>query len=181
MWTGLNDVYHQQKHPRSNHAVGRGLDMTMGKMPTPEESQALKAQMLKIPGVKSVHNEYYKPPIGDMNQFTTGPHFHIDAQAKNGGLFKGPRSGYPVMLHDNEYVIPDFKIPNFVASMQKVVQKDLPMTPSTTTTSSSSQSDNTLEIMGDLYAMMEEKFDAMIDALEDGNNTADKLLKYSRV
>jgi hypothetical protein len=106
MWTGLNDVYHKEKHPRSSHAFGRGLDMTMARMPSPEESKALKAQMLKIPGVKSVHNEYYKPPIGDMNQYTTGPHFHIDAQARNGGMFEGPNSGYPATLHGKEAVIP---------------------------------------------------------------------------
>jgi hypothetical protein len=105
-FTGLNDVYHQKKHPNSLHAKGRGLDFTLSSMPTPEQAQEHKLQLQKISGVKRVYNEYFKPPLGDMNQYTTGPHFHIDAQAADGGIFKGPLSGYPVTLHGHEAVIP---------------------------------------------------------------------------
>jgi hypothetical protein len=178
MWTGLNDVYHKEKHPRSTHAVGRGLDMTMGKMPTPEESKALKAQMLKIPGVKSVHNEYYKPPIGDMNQYTTGPHFHIDAQARNGGMFRGPNSGYPVTLHGNELVIPDFKLPGLKAAMEQTSKQELPFGSSSNTSGSSSG--DGAQLMLDLYSMMEDKFNNLINAVEQSNSTQTKILKYSR-
>lgn len=87
-WTGLNDVYHQQKHPRSQHAQGRGLDFTMNFMPTAEQAQQIKEQLSSLPGVKKALNEYFKPPLGDANQFTTGPHFHIDTMAK-GGITRG--------------------------------------------------------------------------------------------
>lgn len=83
-FTGLNDIYHQQKHPRSQHAQGRGLDFTLSFAPTPEQAQAIKEKIAGLPGVKKVLNEYFKPPFGDMNQYTTGPHFHVDTMAKGG-------------------------------------------------------------------------------------------------
>ena len=106
MYTGLNDVFHHQKHPRSTHAFGRGLDFTFSKKPSIEEAQDLKRRISQIAGVKRVLNEYYKPPHGDVNPYTKGDHFHVDAQARYGGVFSGPVSGYPVTLHGNEAVIP---------------------------------------------------------------------------
>ena len=50
-----------------------------------------------------------------------------------------------------------------------------------TVTTNTSTSDATSQIMADLYSMMEEKFDAMIDALEDGNDHTEKLVKFSAV
>ena len=37
------------------------------------------------------------------------------------------------------------------------------------------------QIMSEMYTMMEEKFDAMIAALEDGNDHTEKLVKFSAV
>lgn len=113
----------------------------------------------------------------NMGEFTKGPKV---AQAFDGGMFSGPMSGYPVTLHGNEFVIPDFKIPNFMASMQDVVKKDLPSVASSTPTTSSEKSDMT-SVMEDLYAMMENKFDSLISVMEAGNDKSDKLIKYSRV
>jgi predicted chitinase len=113
----------------------------------------------------------------NMGEYTRGPQV---AQAFGGGMFSGPSSGYPVTLHGNEFVVPDFKIPNFVSSMQDVVKKDLPSATSVTSSSSSSSSDMTT-IMEDMYSMMADKFDNLISVMEAGNNTSDKLLKYSRV
>jgi hypothetical protein len=113
----------------------------------------------------------------NMGEFTKGPKV---AQAMDGGMFNGPMSGYPVTLHGPELVVPDFKIPNFMASMKDVVKKDLPSVASSTPTTSSEKSDMT-SVMEDLYAMMENKFDNLISVMEAGNATSDKLLKYSRV
>lgn len=106
MFTGLNDKYHIEKHPRSAHAKGRGIDFTLKTMPTVEEAQEIKKQLQKISGVSLVMNEYFRPPQGDMNQYTTGPHFHVQTSAEKGGVFDGPNSGYPATLHGNEAVIP---------------------------------------------------------------------------
>jgi predicted chitinase len=113
----------------------------------------------------------------NMGEFTKGPKV---AQAMDGGMFNGPMSGYPVTLHGPELVVPDFKIPNFMASMKDVVKKDLPSVAPSTPTTSSEKSDMT-SVMEDLYAMMENKFDNLISVMEAGNATSDKLLKYSRV
>jgi len=113
-----------------------------------------------------------------MGEYTRGPQV---AQAFGGGMFSGPSSGYPVTLHGNEFVVPDFKIPNFVASMQDVVKKELPTEVSVASSSSSSSDSDMATIMEDMYAMMADKFDNLISVMEAGNNTSDKLLKYSRV
>ncbi len=106
MFTGLNDKYHQEKHPRSKHATGQGIDFTLGFSPTVEQAKDIKAKLKEISGVSLVKNEYFDPPAGDKNQFTTGPHFHVQTSAEEGTVVDGPNSGYPAMLHGNEAVIP---------------------------------------------------------------------------
>ena len=78
-YTGLNDKFHKEKHPKSQHAVGQGLDFVLDHMPSVEESQEIKEQIKTIPGVKpsQVMNEYYNPPEGNKAPYTTGPHMHV--------------------------------------------------------------------------------------------------------
>lgn len=76
-FTGLNDVFHQKKVPGSDHTKGNGLDFVLGAKPSPEQSQSIKNMLMQIPGVRWVGNEYYKKPIGDANENTTGGHFHV--------------------------------------------------------------------------------------------------------
>jgi len=106
MFTGLNDKYHQEKHPRSKHAVGQGMDFVLGFSPTADQAKDIKAKLKEISGVSLVMNEYFEPPAGDRNQFTTGPHFHVQTSAEEGTVVDGPESGYPATLHGNEAVIP---------------------------------------------------------------------------
>ena len=78
-YTGLNDKFHKEKHPKSQHAVGQGLDFVLDHMPSVEESKSIKEQIKLIPGVKpeQVMNEYYNPPEGNKAPYTTGPHMHV--------------------------------------------------------------------------------------------------------
>ena len=78
-YTGLNDKFHKEKHPKSQHAVGQGLDFVLDHMPSVKESQDIKEQIKLIPGVKpgQVMNEYYNPPEGNKAPYTTGPHMHV--------------------------------------------------------------------------------------------------------
>ena len=78
-YTGLNDKFHKEKHPKSQHAVGQGLDFVLDHMPIVKESQDIKEQIKLIPGVKpgQVMNEYYNPPEGNKAPYTTGPHMHV--------------------------------------------------------------------------------------------------------
>ena len=78
-YTGLNDKFHKEKHPKSQHAIGQGLDFVLDHMPSVKESQDIKEQIKLIPGVKpgQVMNEYYNPPEGNKAPYTTGPHMHV--------------------------------------------------------------------------------------------------------
>ena len=111
------------------------------------------------------------------------PNDPVHFQAMNGAMLNGPKSGYPVAgtMHGPEAIMP-LKPDSIIAKLINTSEAQLKQEMTTNNNiNSTSSNDNTSQIMEDLYAMMEEKFDTMINALEDGNNTADKLLKYSRV
>ena len=87
-YTGLNDAYHKQKRPNSQHASGQGLDFVLDHMPSVKESQAIKEQIKLIAGVNpgQVMNEYYDPPQGNKAAYTTGPHMHVGVKNSASGL-----------------------------------------------------------------------------------------------
>ena len=102
-------------------------------------------------------------------------HFEM---ARFGGVFSGPESGYPVMMHGKTEI---FTKPQF-DKMNEGVKKESVTTAmqdlgSTTTTSTESPS----AILQELLGLMENKFDAMIDKLSTGNDISDKLLRNSMV
>ena len=102
-------------------------------------------------------------------------------QAKDGGLADGPIEGYPATLHGNEAILPlnpDSIITKLLNTSEAELTKEMNNTVTSNTTSSS---DATAEIIMALHEMMEEKFDAMIDILEDGNDHTEKLVKFSAV
>jgi len=109
----------------------------------------------------------------NMDEFLKTP------QAANGGLFSGPDSGYPVTLHGDEAVIPDFKIPDLIASIQSTTKQELPTTSSGALSVSSD--DNVVSMLSEMVQMMSDKLDTVISVLEDGNNTSNKILQYSQV
>ena len=96
--------------------------------------------------------------------------------AASGAMFTGPKSGYPVTLHGNELVIPDFKIPNMKSAMEQTTKQELPFG---STANSTGAGDNSL--MTELFSMMENKFNNLISAVEESNSTQSQILKYSRV
>ena len=103
--------------------------------------------------------------------------------ARSGGVFNGPPGGYPVELHGREAVVP-LTNPGDKISIDKAQQdgsakkSSLSSVVADTTTSSK---DNGSAILMDLYSMMEEKFDDLIDKVNTNNNYTNKLLKYSQV
>ena len=101
-------------------------------------------------------------------------HFEM---ARLGGMFSGPDSGYPVMLHGREAVIPENKMsyPSNVENMTSGVTKaPLPDVASTS-------SDSATAILSDLYNIMDDKFSTMIAILSSSNDVQSELLKHSRV
>jgi hypothetical protein len=94
----------------------------------------------------------------------------------------GPASGYPVegTMHGREAIIPlnpDSIISKLINSSESQIKQEM----NNNITTNTSTQDNTSQIMADLYTMMEEKFDTMIDILEDGNDHTEKLVKFSAV
>ena len=95
-------------------------------------------------------------------------------KARDGGVFDGPESGYPVELHGKETVVPNFKIPNMLSSGQ-ITKQELPFG---STANASGAGNNNL--MAEFMTMMENKFNNLISAVEESNSTQSQILKYSR-
>ena len=95
--------------------------------------------------------------------------------AAAGAIFSGPKSGYPVTLHGNEMVVPDFKIPNMKSAMEQTTKQELPFG---STANASGAGNNNL--MAEFMTMMENKFNNLISAVEESNSTQSQILKYSR-
>ena len=105
---------------------------------------------------------------------------HFELQARDGGIFDGPKSGYPVEMHGAELITP-LNANSILAEMAK--------TPANATTEESTKpitrtndtSEKVMNMNAEMLAMLSDKLDTMIEALENGNDTSNKLLKASRV
>jgi hypothetical protein len=140
----------------------------------------------KIPGVSLVMNEYYRPPHGDMNQHTTGPHFHFQTSAAEGAVIDGPEAGYPVDLtaHGREVIAPlqANSILEMLASTPAKQNNIEPITPAVNTPSSDNDAlRGMLSMQEEMVSILSTKMDLMIDQLSKSNYTQDKLLQVSRV
>ena len=100
-FTGLNDQYHNEKHPRSLHAKGQAMDFVLNRKPSKEEGQSI-VSWLKQSGASLALDEY-----NNANQHTTGGHFHAEIPAfGDGGMVdkatlaligeKGPEAVIPM-------------------------------------------------------------------------------------
>ena len=99
-------------------------------------------------------------------------------QAMFGGLFNGPLSGYPVILHGRETVTPMPNPNSLVASNETSnVQKD----PLPTTSSAAPTTNADSGALLELFKMLSDKMDTLSDHMASGNDTREELLKYSRV
>lgn len=98
--SSLNDNYHQGSG--SSHDKGLAMDFVLKETPSKEEAKKIIEKLKSMGGV-GILDEYHNPSAR-----STGPHFHVEVppQAKMGGVFSGPMSGYPVMMHGKEMVVP---------------------------------------------------------------------------
>ena len=99
-FSAFNDKYHNEKSPRSFHTKGLAMDFTVAETPTPEQGKSV-VNWLKQQGASLAIDEYNNP-----SSKATAGHYHAQIQAKTGGVFDGPETGYPAMLHGTEIVIP---------------------------------------------------------------------------
>lgn len=103
---------------------------------------------------------------------------HVELKAAKGGVFSGPKSGYPVELHGGEMVAP--------LTMDSILMK-LAKTPAESvepTMLGANQPNESIEKMvqmhSELMDVLSRKLDSVIDVLDDGNTTRTKLLKNSQ-
>ena len=148
------------KPGRSLHERGEAVDIQQGKTGDKDAINALNKQGL----IQAVP----KDPV------------HFQLGGRDGGLFTGPNSGYPVELHGREAVVP---LPNPDSIVKVEDNTSANKDPLSTVMSTNSQSSGTVDnsILADLMQMLSDKLDDVIDTLEDGNNTSSKILQYSQV
>lgn len=101
-FTGLNDQFHNEKAPSSQHTKGLAMDFVVSKPPTRDEGQKI-SDMLKAWGANFVIDEYNNP-----SSKATGGHFHAQVSAADGAVLSGPQSGYKpdLTMHGAEAIIP---------------------------------------------------------------------------
>lgn len=103
-------------------------------------------------------------------------------QAKLGGMFSGPDSGYPVLLHGREIVIPMPDTTNIGAQLAQVTKTALDSTTPSPITPSINL-DPFRDIAMNQESMIEtliSKLDEMIGKLSTSNDIQDKILTYQQ-
>jgi hypothetical protein len=109
------------------------------------------------------------------------PNDPVHFQARDGGMFNGPNSGYDVTLHGKEMVIPTPDVSKMFDGKDKVDKQELSSVFNQQNTNNTQSSDTaTADMIAKLMEMMEEKMDDMIDKLSDSHSTQEQLLKYSK-
>lgn len=177
-FTGFNDQFHTEKAPTSQHAKGLAFDFVVGKTPSIEDGKKIKEIMTSL-GIDYAIDEYNNP-----SGHATGGHFHGQInekkQAYDGGVFEGPRGGYDVELHGREAIVP---LPNPDSIISVDEKGDANKQPLNSVMENNSETNNGMDssMLADLMQMLSDKLDDVIDVLEDGNNTSNKILQYSQV
>ena len=153
--------YNAQGNPvappgRSNHNYGKALDLN-----SQQVAEMKSLGLLDKYGFSTINGD---PP-------------HIE-MAKFGGMFDGPQSGYPVMLHGKETVLPKQQMDTIQSILEKVTKESLPSLG--TSSPLSLTQDESINLLKDLYVVMSEKLNEVVDKLSSGNDTREELLQYSR-
>jgi hypothetical protein len=177
IFTALNDKFHKDQRKSSSHTQGKALDVALNPAPKTPEEAAIFREKMKDLGASKVLDEYF----ADKNAGTTGGHFHAEV-ARDGGIFSGPKEGYPVILHGNEAVVPMPNLDNFVSDVKKdsldsikgmgtgnkepIIQKI--------------ESGISPEFMNSMIEMMAGKFDEMIRHLDNSHSTQEQILTYTK-
>ena len=167
MFTGFNDRYHHTLG-KSRHTLGKAIDFVLIKKPSDDEGKKL-VKMLKDAGATVVIDEYNHP-----SGAATGGHIHVQF-AEKGGIFKGPATGYPMVLHGNELVIP--MDPN--SMLKDLSTKDAVKTVQQSMSSIGSES--VIESSNEMMEMLVYKFDKMLNVLNSSQDTGKKVLTSMRM
>jgi len=187
-FTGFNDRYHAEKTPESRHTKGLAFDMVVGlepgaSKPGKEHDKQIQKAIYAAGGKHGINvkNEY-----DDPSKQATGGHYHVELPLKayDGGIFDGPKAGYPVELHGREAIVP-MPNPGDKLAIDKAQQdgsaKKGALSSVVADNNVTTSGGDSSVILMDLYSMMESKFDELIDKVSTTNSYTNKLLKYSQV
>lgn len=107
------------------------------------------------------------------------------SQAALGGIFSGPTTGYPVEMHGTELVTrldPNSLLEKLAKTPAQQIEQQTSQPAGSTILS---KTDDTMKevaaINAQMMEMLAEKLDTMINKLDTGNETQEKLLKFSQV
>lgn len=153
-FSSINDKFHQDRN--SLHNKGKALDFVLDHWPDAAEGEKLAGQLRQM-GFSKVIDEYNNPSSG-----ATAGHIHAELQAKNGGIFSGPITGYNVKLHGDEAVVP---------AQKGVTKQPLSAMP---------QSSGLSSEMSDMMVSLFDKLDSLIELQRKANSTHDELLTHSK-
>lgn len=141
----------------SKHEVGKAIDLNRS------DVEALdKEGLLKRYGFTRLAKD---PPHIEMARF--------------GGVFDGPESGYPVMLHGQEAVVPTPQFDALKEVMSSVSKSSL--AGAMPTAVASSGANESINMWKSLNVIMSDKFDQMITVMERSTEIQARLLNNSMV
>ena len=103
---------------------------------------------------------------------------HIE-KARFGGMFDGPDSGYPVMLHGQEAVIPTPQFDAIKDMMSSVSKSSLAGAMPAAATGAGGV--DPVSALKSLHGIMSDKFDQMINVMERSNDLQSRLLNNSMI
>lgn len=112
-------------------------------------------------------------------------------QARKGGLFTGPSTGYPMELHGTEMVIPQMSPNSLLMKLAKTntevanmgeIMKMVQEQAGTAAGAGSAKHDSGITFLNpEMIATLANKFDSVIDILSESDDLQGKILKHSSV
>lgn len=107
---------------------------------------------------------------------------HIELKAAKGGIFKGPKSGYPVELHGGEMVAP-LGADSILMKLAKTPAQADEMKPAIKPPGMTEKEtiEKLIGVNSEMMESMIDRLSQMVDALNEGNDTRHKILKNSQV
>ena len=187
-FSSINDNFHAESG--SNHAKGLAADFVLANKPDKDQGDRI-VKYLKNMGASFAQDEYNSPSAK-----ATGGHIHFEVPGfRDGGIARGPSTGYSATLHNTEAIIPlpaGGKIPVEITSVwpemmggdasilladrtDKLTQQLIKMENQGTTPSYSSSGDNTSILSAQL-----EKLDEIVRVMSNQLSISNRILQYQQ-
>ena len=179
-FNSFNDRFHHKLGYRSKHSEGKAVDFSLSRRPSEMDGRKLVG-MLRQLGFSHAIDEYNHP-----SGAATGGHMHGQL-AREGGIFSGSDSGYPITMHGTEMVIPKTSENSILA---KLAQTNTDITSigdiiqnMTKKDTGKSKADNTSSKKKTApkfdLSDLESKFNSVLDVLQHSDSIQDKYYKHT--